>query len=158
MNIMMTLPNNCIQTSRHFIMKIRQNIIWAHLSFYHAWRADGHIWTTCSASLLLMQCSSWILSVKETTVKKYCRPSTVINRNTTDDVQRLSVAHWWRSGWRFLDVCVYLDDSLQTWTVWVAHLASWAFLALCFSFAFSTKGINCWYSANVFSSSMMKGR
>lgn len=65
---------------------------------------------------------------------------------------------------------VLLDDEAETEALWTwkvslnasllpsLHLASWAFLALCFSFAFSTKGISCWYSARVFNSSMMNGR
>lgn len=93
----LSINNTNSQTSRHFIMKIRQNIIWAHcFSFYHAlelmdtWKellfffAGQSLCYTCSAVLN-------IDVSQEATGRKCCRPSLVMNVNKTDYEQYLYV-------------------------------------------------------------------
>lgn len=89
----------------NFIMKIRQNIDWAHLSFLSCIKADGHTWREsawphCLSATAAVQFFKCLGASRDATEGKCCRPSTVDVREIWRMMRRLcAVAQWWKWDW-----------------------------------------------------------
>ena len=125
-------------------MKIRQDIVRAHLSFYHAVERMGHTWREgCCRESLCYTCSS-VLRVRA--VHRTPQWGSAADRpRSLMWIWRLmySISMWLTDervtvGGGSGCVCV-CNQRLLLMKCVLAHLASWAFLALCFSFAWRHK-------------------
>lgn len=125
-------------TSKHFIMKIRQTLFkhfpsimqhsWTHMVGRWMWDRERE---RKKESLCYNRHTLLTVCKAHRTRQCCCRPSAVTNMIMTDDVCDWFVSHWWQ--WPCLWLWSYLEASLSDWLD--VYLASWAFLALCFSLA-----------------------